>query len=185
MFELSFAMSTVALALYSGSYFFNNKRGYLAFQLFGNVFLSLSYLLIGAYFTMVSALLGVVRGLVYYLYEKKDKKVPWYVIVGLCASMIASYIIINGVILSSSSPWDILYLIASCMYAITFAIRNIRLMRYLVLIPHVSAVSYNLLSAAPISSAISYGIELIVTLVALVKFELQRRRAPSFTSDAR
>ena len=178
-------MSTVALALYSGSYFFNNKRGYLAFQLFGNVFLSLSYLLIGAYFTMVSALLGVVRGLVYYLYEKKDKKVPWYVIVGLCASMIASYIIINGVILSSSSPWDILYLIASCMYAITFAIRNIRLMRYLVLIPHVSAVSYNLLSAAPISSAISYGIELIVTLVAIVKFELQRRRAPSFTSDAR
>ena len=67
-------MSTVALALYSGSYFFNNKRGYLAFQLFGNVFLSLSYLLIGAYFTMVSALLGVVRGLVYYLYEKKDKR---------------------------------------------------------------------------------------------------------------
>ena len=155
---------------------FSSSNSFTFFPLRALIGTTASNECLSAYFTMVSALLGVVRGLVYYLYEKKDKKVPWYVIVGLCGSMIASYIIINGVILSSSSPWDILYLIASCMYAITFAIRNIRLMRYLVLIPHVSAVSYNLLSAAPISSAISYGIELIVTLVAIVKFELQRRR---------
>ena len=87
----------------------------------------------------------------------------------LCLATVSSYIIVNYVILSGeSSPWDILYMFASCMYAITFAIRNIKLMRYLVLIPHLSAVAYNLLVKAPISSAISYGIEFIITVVAIV-----------------
>ena len=176
MFELSFAMSTIALALYSCSYFFNNKRNYLILQLTGNVFLSVSYLLIGSYFTMVAVMLGIGRGLICYIYEKKDRKVPVYWIVGLCMASILSYVIINTVILSQASTWDFLYLFASCMYAVTFAMRNIRVMRYTVLIPHASAVAYNLLIHAPISSAISYGIETIVTIAAIVRYEVLKSR---------
>ena len=64
---------------------------------------------------------------------------------------------------------------ASCMYAITFAMRNIKLMRYVILIPHLSAVLYNLLVNAPISSAISYGIEFVITIVAIIKFHIQEK----------
>ena len=177
MFDFSFVASTIALCLYSASYFFNTKKNYLIFQLSGNVFLSLSYLLIGAYFTMVSVVLGIARGLICYVYEKKGKRVPVFLIAGLCFATILSYVIINYVILSQASAWDVLYLIASCMYAITFAIRNIRVMRYTVLIPNSLAVIYNLLIKAPISSAISYGIELAVTVVAIIKFEIQRLKA--------
>jgi len=174
MTTFSFVMSTIALALYSGSYFFNSKRNYLIFQLIGNVFLSLSYLLIGAYFTMISVVIGIARGLICYIYEKRNKKVPLYMIMALCFATISSYIVINYVILSgASSRWDILYMIASCMYAITFAIRNIKLMRYVVLIPHMCAIAYNLLINAPISSAISYGIELVITIVAIIKFRIK------------
>ena len=169
-------MSTIALALYSSSYFFNSKRNYLILQLSGNAFLSASYLLIGSYFTMVAVIIGIARGLICYTYEKKDRSVPIYWIIGLCVSSILSYIIINTIILSQASVWDFLYLFASCMYAITFAIRNLRVMRYLVLLPHTSAVAYNLLSRAPISSAISYGIELTVTVVAIIKDEVIRAR---------
>ena len=35
---LSYFMSTTALALYCGSYFFNNKKKYLVLQLTGNFF---------------------------------------------------------------------------------------------------------------------------------------------------
>ena len=173
---LSWAASTAALLLYSASYFFNNKRTYLILQLCGNVFLSVSYLLIGSYFTMVSVLLGIARGLMCYVYEKKDKRVPVYMIVGLCTVTILSYVVINYVILTQASPWDVLYLLASCMYAVTFAIRNIRVMRYTVLIPHVCAVAYNLLIRAPFSSAISYGVELAVTVVAIVKCDLLKQK---------
>lgn len=174
---LSYIMSIIALALYCGSYFFNSKKKYLILQLNGNLFLSLSYLFMGAYFTMVSAAVGIVRGIVCYTYEKKDKRVPVYMIVLLCAVTVLSYVIINYVILSgNASPWDVLYMFACCMYAITFAVRNIKLMRYVVLIPHLSAVFYNLLVHAPISSAISYGIEFMVTVVAIIKFRLQEKR---------
>ena len=130
----------------------------------------------GAYFTMVSVAIGIGRGLICYTYEKNNKKVPWYIIMGLCLVTVLSYIIINYVILlGASSPWDILYMGASCMYAITFAMRNIKLMRYVVLIPHMSAIAYNLLVNAPISSAISYGIEFIITIVAIIKFHIQEK----------
>ena len=171
MNELSFIMSAIALALYSLSYFFNNKRDFLILQLSGNVFLSLSYFFIGAYFTMVSVAIGIARGILCYAYEKRDKSVPVYVVLGLCLATVSSYVIINCFILSQSSIWDILYLIASCMYAISFAIRNIRLMRFIVIIPHASAIAYNLLINAPILSAISYAIELTVTVVAIIRYE--------------
>lgn len=173
---MAFVMSMVALALYSLSYFFNSKKQYLILQLTGNVFLSFSYLLIGSYFTMVSVVIGIARGFLCYLYEQKNKKVPVYVIVGLCSASVLSYVIINCILLSTSSPWDVLYLIASCLYAVSFAIRNIRVMRYVVLVPHSCAVAYNLLIRAPISSAISYGIELVVTVVAIIKHEIGRKR---------
>ena len=173
---MSFIMSTIALVLYCTSYFFDNKKKYLIFQLTGNVFLSFSYLFMGAYFTMVSVAIGIGRGLICYTYEKNNKKVPLYIIVGLCFVTVMSYIVINYIILSgASSPWDVLYMVASCMYAVTFAMRNIKLMRYVILIPHMSAVSYNLLVDAQISSAISYGIEFIITFFAIIKFHIQER----------
>jgi len=175
MSELSFIMSTIALCLYSLSYFFNSKKKYLILQLLGNVFLSVSYLLIGSYFTMISVMIGIARGLLCYIYEKKDKKVPVYVVAGLCLITISSYIIINYIVLSQASVWDFVYLFASCMYAVTFAIRNIRVMRFAVLIPHSCAVIYNLLIKAPITSAISYGIELGVTVAAIIKFEMIKK----------
>ena len=182
MKTFSFIMSSIALILYSCSYFFNNKRNYLILQLTGNVFFSFSYFLMGAYFTMVSVIIGIGRGLICYMYEKNNKKVPLIVITGLCFVTVLSYIVINYVILSGkSSPWDILYMFASCMYAITFAMRNIKLMRYVILIPHISAISYNLLVRAPISSAISYGIEFVITIVAIIKFHIQEKHASEIT----
>ena len=105
---------------------------------------------------------------------QKNKIVPQFAIIGFCFATILSYIIIKHIILSQSSIWDVFLGVASCLYAIAFAIRNIRAMRYTVLISHSCAILYNLLIKAPISSAISYGIELTITVVAIIKYELQR-----------
>ena len=176
MKTLSYVMSAIALILYSASYFFESKKKYLILQLIGNVFLSFTYCFMGAYFTMISVAIGIGRGLICYLYEKNDKKVPLYIIIGLCFVTVLSYIVINYVVLSGkASAWDILYMFASCMYAITFAMRNIKLMRYVILIPHISAISYNLLIKAPIFSAISYGIEFVITIVAIIKFSIRKK----------
>jgi hypothetical protein len=62
---------------------------------------------------------------------------------------------------------------SSCAYAVTFAMRNLRVMRYAGLVPNALAVSYNLLVKAPISSAISYAVEFLVTVVAIIRCEIQ------------
>ena len=134
MLNLPLFMSTIALFLYSFSYFFNQKKKYLILQLSGNFFLSISYLLIGSYFTMVAVAIGIARGFICYLYEKKNRKVPLVWIVGLCLASILSYIIINIVILSQASTWDFLYLFASCMYVISFAIRHSAMLMYFAII---------------------------------------------------
>ena len=90
--------------------------------------------------------------------------------------IIASFFVVNTLILKTAKPWDILYLVASCLYAIVFTIRNLTVMRYVVLVPHVLSIAYNLIIHSPIFTAISYTIELLVTVVAIVKFRLQDKQ---------
>ena len=174
---ISTVTSFIALVLYSSSYFFKTKKGYLVTQGSGNVSLALSYLFIGEYFTMFSVSLGIARAVICYIYEKKNKNVPVPMIAALCGVTIASFFVINFGILKTGEGWDILYLFASCLYAIVFTIRNLKVMRYVILAPHALAIAYNLIIRAPFTSALSYLIELGVTVVAIVKFSLQERAA--------
>lgn len=171
----SLIFSSIALALYCASYFFKTKKMYLTLQIIGNIFLSLSYLLISAFFTMVSVILGIGRGLICYLYEKRDRSVPLFVIIALCSATVISYVVINFMVLKTATSWDVLYMLASCFYAITFTIRNIKLMRYAVLVPHSLAIAYNLVINAPITSALSYAIEFVITIIAIIKFSAHKK----------
>ena len=175
-FVISTVASFIALVLYSLSYFFKSKRHYLVLQGSGNVCLAISFLLLGEYFTMVSVVIGILRAVVCYYYEARNRRVPIWVIVMLCSMIIASFFVVNTLILKTAKPWDILYLVASCLYAVVFTIRNLTVMRYVVLVPHVLSIAYNLIIQSPIFTAISYTIELIVTVVAIIKFRLQDKR---------
>jgi hypothetical protein len=125
---------------------------------------------------MVTVIIGIGRGLVCYYYEKRNREVPLYMIIALCAATVTSYVLINFVVLKTATSWDILYMLASCGYAITFTIRNLKLMRYAVLIPHSLAIAYNLIIRAPITSALSYVIEAIITIVAIIKFRAHKSK---------
>lgn len=175
-FVISTVASFIALVLYSLSYFFKSKRHYLVLQGSGNVCLAISFLLLGEYFTMVSVVIGILRAVVCYYYEARNRRVPIWAIVTLCSMIIASFFVVNTLILKTAKPWDILYLVASCLYAVVFTIRNLTVMRYVVLVPHVLSIAYNLIIQSPIFTAISYTIELLVTVVAIIKFRLQDKR---------
>lgn len=49
----------------------------------------------------------------------------------------------------------------------------------MVIIPHSCAIAYNLLIKAPISSAVSYGIELAVAVISIIRCEYQIRHLKS------
>ena len=70
---------------------------------------------------------------------------------------------------------DILYLAAMVLYAFIFRIRNIKVVRYTVIIPHVLAILYNLLLPNMIFVAMSYGFELLADFYAIFKYNIKEK----------
>ena len=160
---ISLFLSFLALIMFSGSY-------YLFFQGLGGLCLVFSYLFISEFFPMISLFIGLVRTATYYAYEKNDRRVPVYVVVSICMATIINYVFVNIVILQTQKPVDFILVISFCLYAVIFSIRKLEIVRYTVIIPHVLTIIYNILIHAPIFTAISYSIELTITIISIMYF---------------
>ena len=170
--------SLIALGLIVSSYFVSKKILYLIMQGLGIVFLVLSYFFVEEFFAMISLSIGLGRTIVYFIYERKNKKAPVMLAYILSILTIASYFIVNLWILKTAKPLDIIYLVSLCGYAFTFRIRNLKTMMYVVLIPTSLAVIYNLAILAPIFSILSYSFELIANIVAIIRFHMDKEKEP-------
>ena len=111
--------SFIALFLCSCSYFSKKKIFYLIFQMIAIVFLILSYLAAGQFFATVSLAICLFRTLVYFLYERKDKKVPVLMVALICALVVSAYFVVNFVWLKTANPLDLLYVFSLCGYHIS------------------------------------------------------------------
>ncbi len=169
---LGLIMSFIAMSLLIGSYLFKDRTYFLLFQALGIVFLILSYLFDGLYFAMIGLAIGLARTFTYFLYERKHTRAPvsWAVI--FCMLTLAAYAVVNLWILKNPSPVDILNLVALFGYAILFRIKDVKLMRYLILIPTALSVLYNVLCGAAVFVAISYAFEITANIYAIIKFNI-------------
>lgn len=169
---MSLVVSFIAMSLIVASYFFKERVWFLLFQALGIVFLILSYFFDGEYFAMVGLTIGLARTLVYFLYERKQKLASVPVAVLFCMLTLAAYGVINLWILGDPKPVDIVNLVALCSYAVLFRIKNVKLMRYLILIPTALSVLYNILCGAAVFVVVSYSFEIAANIYAIVKFNI-------------
>lgn len=165
-------VSFVAMSLIVSSYFFAKKVYFLLFQALGTVFLVLSYLFSGEYFAMIGLAVGLSRTVTYFLFERKEKDAPIGFVFLFGALTLAAYFTVNLGILKTAKPIDIFYVASLIAYAIVFRIKDVELMRYLVLVPTVLAVLYNILCSAPIFTTISYVFEVAAGVYAVIKFNI-------------
>ena len=89
-----------------------------------------------------------------------------------CALTLTSYFTVNLGILKTAKPIDIFYVASLMLYAIVFRIKDVELMRYLVLVPTVLAVLYNVLCQAPVFTTVSYAFEVAAGVYAVIKFNI-------------
>ena len=176
-------VSFVAMLLIAASYFVKHKSGFLLFQSAGIVFLMASYLLEGAYFATVGLGIGLARSLIFFGYEKKDKRAPiaWSYL--FSALGIAVYFIINVWILKSYVWYDVLYLVGLIFYAFVFRIRNLEWMLYMVTIPTGISILYNVVSKATPFVVISYSFELGANLLAILKYHIFEKKEKDCEED--
>lgn len=172
-YTLSQIAGGLTLALMVASYFFKSKRAYLLLQSLGLVAMFFSYLFGAEFFAMVSLAVSLTRTLTFFIYESKDKEAPLAFSFLFASLTVLAYLTVNLVILKTAKPLDILQLTAQAMYAFVFRIRNIKLMRYVVIVPTVLAVLYNVLLGGMVFVAVSYGFELAADLYAIVKYNLK------------
>ena len=166
----SLIVSFIAMVLIAASYFVKNKNAYLVFQASGIVGLILSYVFTAKYFAMVGLTIGLARTLIYFAYEKKDKLAPLFVPIAVSFLTACSYCIINLGILKDGNIWDILLLMGYVCYAFAFRIRDMKHLRYFMLIPTSFALVYNFAVRAAIFTICAYCFELGANVVSIFKF---------------
>ena len=164
--------SFIAMLLIAVSYFVKTKGGFLVFQGSGIVFLILSYLCNGQYFAMIGLGIGLARCVIFYLYERQEKEAPIAWCYALCALSVAVYGVVNLWILQTFHPADVVYLIGLVLYMFIFRIRNIKTVRFLILIPTALSIAYNVWAASPIFAVISYCFEMLANVVAVLRYHV-------------
>lgn len=172
-YTLSQIAGGLTLALMVISYFFKKKSTYLFLQTMGLISMFLSYLFGAEYFAMITLTVSLTRTLTFYLYEKKDKEAPLMFSHLFALLSVGAYLTVNLLILGTAKPVDILYLCAVVMYAYMFRIRNIRTVRYVVILPHTLAILYNLLLGDMVFVAMSYSFELLADIYAIIRYNKQ------------
>ena len=165
----SYVSGLIAMIFIVSSYFLKNKKLYLLFQGIGIVFLILSYFFIAEFFAMIGLAIGLLRCLIYFLYEQNGKTAPLFFAVCISFMTLASYFIVNVGIQKTGKGEDILYLTALIGYAFTFRIQSLRLMRWLTLIPNALSIVYGFVISATPFVIVSYAFELGANALAIWK----------------
>ena len=169
---LSLIAGFIAMSFVIIAYFVKKKVLYLVYQSACIVFLILSYLFNAQYFAMIGLTIGLFRALTFFWIEHRGRNasILWsYLFSGLT---IASYFIVNLWILGDAKPLDILCLVASCMYAFIFRIRDLKIVRFTMLVPTVISIVFNICSGAALFVTLSYSFELGANVTSIFKYHV-------------
>ena len=169
---LALIASFIGLLLVIFSYFTKKKERFLLFQSLCIVFLIISYFFTVQFFAMVGLAVGVLRTLTYFYYEKKEKEAPLWVPLLLAGLTLASYFVVNFAILGTSEPLDVLSLLALVGYVFIFRVRNLTLVRFLMLVPTVLSILFNILTHAALFATLTYVFEISANIVSIFRYHV-------------
>ena len=160
------------MVLVVSAYFVKKKSYYLLLQLLCVSFLVVSYFFTVQFFAMIGLSIGICRTVTFFLYERRDKVAPIYWSFLFSAFTLISYFIINYGILKAVQPLDVLCLLSLVMYAFIFRVRNLKIVRFTMLIPLTLSVLFNILIHAALFATLSYSFELCANVVSIFKYHI-------------
>jgi hypothetical protein len=174
---LALIVSFIAMVLIAASYFVKDKNAYLIFQASGIVGLILSYLFMEKFFATVGLTIGLCRTLIYFAYEKKDKAAPLIVPITVSFLTLCGYCIIDLGIHKNANLWDILLLVGYVCYAFAFRIRDLKKLRFFMLIPTTLSLTYNIAVQAAFFTCLAYVFELGADILSIFKYYVFNKRS--------
>ena len=169
-FVLAQIFGGIALIIICIGYFVKRKSTFLLTQVAGNFFYAMAFFVVEAYVGFALVMISLFRCIYIYLCEKYSFKY----MIHFLSIFIVMYIVTT--IIFWGSPYDFMPLISSTLFTIGYTIKNMQLMRYILIIPNTLLVVYNILTTT-YTSALLDLIEVVVIIVAITKFYKEQKRS--------
>ena len=179
----SYIASFIAMMLAGGSYFLKKKSFYLIFQFGALLFLVLSYFFSGSYVPMIGLIIALLRTFIFYLYERKDKTAPLYIAFILSTMTLIGCLTINKLSNKQFKPIDTLYIISAICYIFVFKVRNLKIVRFTILIPLTLSIIYNSIAFTTPFIIVSYSFETIASIVSIFKYYVFNKEKGEITDE--
>ncbi len=173
---LALITSFLAMAFVIVSYFLKNKSMYLLFQALNMCLLVISYFFSLEFFAMIGLAVSLIRTVTFFVFEQKGRTAPLFMAFLFAGLTVGAYVIVNLLILKNLKLIDIICVVSLVSYSFIFRIRNLKLVRYMMLFPLTLSVIYNLLCSATIFVVCSYGFEILADVVAIIKSHISEKR---------
>lgn len=152
----------IALIFIILSYQNTKKEKFLLIQIFANVFFGLQYLTLKAFSAFCSSCISLIRTLIFFKYEKQDKKTPTFILV-----IILTAISIFG-ILTYEGIYSLIPIIIALGYSYGTWQSNLKLTYTIGIITSILWIYYNFLVGAYVS-IIGSVFELLASITGLIK----------------
>ena len=167
-FIISQVLGFIALILVCIGYFVKGRQTFLLIQIVANIFYSGAFLvqssLVGGIITLISTL----RCVYLLICEKKNFQKTLYFL----PVFIVLYVVTTVLLFESIS--DIIPIITATMFTLAFYIKDLQTTRYICILPNLLLIFYNVLCLTFTSALLDF-IEVVVLIIAIVKFSKQKR----------
>lgn len=132
----------IAITLWVFSIQKNNKKDILFFQTGANVFYIILYIILGAYSGAFMNTISASKGLIYYEYEKQNKKIPKYwPLIFLIIITILGIITLDGIL-------SLIPTLIAAAYIISTWQKNLKIIRIVYILAAIAWIYYNFMVGA-------------------------------------
>lgn len=162
-FILAQIMGIIGIVIWVISIILKEKKNILACQIVANVVYAIEYSLLEAYETASMNLFSVTRLVVYYFFERKNKTIPFAVL------LLFLFIITTWGIVFYVSPLSLIPIFISLLYAYAFWQSNLFITRLIYIGCAIMWIFYNLEIGAYVA-IVGNVFEIVAAIAAILKY---------------
>ena len=175
-FIISQILGFIALILVCIGYFLKKKTSFLIIQIIANIFYAAAFLVQDAYIGGFITLVSTARCFYLLICEITNFKKTIYFL----PIFIVVYIVLTVVYYASLS--ELIPAVTATMFTVAFYIKDLQTTRYVCILPNLLLIFYNILCLT-FTSALLDSIEVVVLIVAIIKFYKESKLAKPLQED--
>lgn len=149
--------------------YFLKKEKLLLTQILGNITNIVSYIFLGANVAWLGATICVIRCIIFYLYERRNLKVPNNIFCLIILCMVAC------TFFTWNSFYDLFILTTFILYTVAFFIKKEIIVKIVIAVAIFTSLVYSI-TIFNFMGLIRCGIELLIDLIAIFRVLLYRRK---------